>query len=39
MGECNTILSAFTMYRDSEWCCTHPSTRRKRNECGSETEF
>ena len=25
MGECNTILGAYTMYRHLEWCCTHPS--------------
>ena len=25
MGECNTILSAYTLYRHLGWCCTHPS--------------
>ena len=25
MGECNTILSAYTKYRHLGWCCTHPS--------------
>ena len=25
MGECNTILSAYTLYRYLELCCIHPS--------------
>ena len=25
MGECNTILSAYTKYRHLGQCCTHPS--------------
>ena len=25
MGECNTILSAYTKYRHLGWYCTHPS--------------
>ena len=25
MDECNTILSAYTMHRHLEWCCTHIS--------------
>ena len=25
MAECNTILSAYTLYRHLEWCCTQPS--------------
>ena len=25
MGECNTILSAYTLYKHLGWCCTHPS--------------
>ena len=31
MGECNTILSAYTLYRHLGWCCTHPSI------CASQT--
>ena len=26
MGESNTILSAYTLYRHLEQCCSHPST-------------
>ena len=25
MGECNSILSAYTLYRHLGWCCIHPS--------------
>ena len=25
MGECNTILSAYTLYRHLGLCCAHPS--------------
>ena len=28
MGECNTILSAYALYRHLEYYCTHPSSSR-----------
>ena len=31
MDECNTILSAYTLYRHLGWCCTHPSNCGKDN--------
>ena len=33
MGECNTILSAYTMYRHLEYYYTHPSICRHYNKC------
>ena len=29
MGECNAILSAYTLYRHLGYCCSHPSNMNK----------
>ena len=33
MAECNSILSAYTLYRHLGWCCTKPSICNTEYKC------